>query len=491
MNLKDIRTQVMEISDWSPDNLAYKVFVDRAINMAILNIWMRKPWIFSYKETYLDLISDITSEQGGGAINVLNMSRKVSFANPVYDFQNDPRTFQGQTMEIEGKDYKIQELIDIDTLYLSEPFRTQDGTASATTTDWKIKHAIYRLPEDCIKLETFFQSDRPVNAITPREADSIPIVRNNLYQSSISGSYATHICLEEDLKIPAGDFISVQQFNETNADCIPDGQWCEFAWAFQYANHYGPLSDFINFKVDGGADDYSTLQVSMISRTNRGLVIPTRDELDTPYPSSPREGYHKVLFQNINIDVNTGKRLGLPCWVPVLDFDPDGSQNEYRPLRATDQEDTIEVAWLGCLTPSNDRYIPGSIKQIRPYPRIADADLLFPHETIDGYHEAPKVRFKQALIQYQYRPQELCLDEDESELPNEFHQLIIYKALEDVFNKKGQPELSQVYVQKFERELTGLFQRYSVVQTHHLSRRSVRTGSTLFQIPTNITLRPA
>lgn len=489
MNLKDLRTQILSISDWAPDNLAYKVFADRAINMAILNVWMRKPWIFSYKETYLDIVSDITSTQGGGAIHATNMSRKVSFANPVLDFQYDPTTFQGQIMEIEGRDYPIQELIDIDTLYLSEPFRTQDGTASSITTDWKIKHPKYRLPSDCIKLETFFQSDRPVNAITPIEANAIPIVKNNLYQSSISGTYATHICLEEDLKIPAGDFISVNQFNETNTDCIPDGQYVELAWAYSFAGEYGALSDFINFQVDGGGDDYSTLQVNMISRTNRGLVIPTRDELDTPYPLSPREGYSKVLFQNININVETGKRLGLPCWVPVLDFDPDGSQNEYRPLKATDQEDLIEVAWLGCLTPSNDRYVPGSIKQIRPYPRITEADLNFPHETIDGYHEAPKRRFKQVLVQYQYRPLELVLDEDESELPNEFHQLIIYKALEDVFNKKGQPELAQTYVAKFERELTGMFQRYSVVPTHHLKRKSVRSTISTFNIPTGITLR--
>ena len=45
-------------------------------------------------------------------------------------------------------------------------------------------------------------------------------------------------------------------------------------------------------------------------------------------------------------------------------------------------------------------------------------------------------------------------------MPYEFHQLIVYKALEDIFSKHDNMNQAQIYTKKYEKELERLENRY-------------------------------
>ena len=54
------------------------------------------------------------------------------------------------------------------------------------------------------------------------------------------------------------------------------------------------------------------------------------------------------------------------------------------------------------------------------------------------------------------KPQDLLLSTDVPQMPYEFHQLIVYKALEDIYLKLGQQQLATTYERKYLKEITGL-----------------------------------
>ena len=58
------------------------------------------------------------------------------------------------------------------------------------------------------------------------------------------------------------------------------------------------------------------------------------------------------------------------------------------------------------------------------------------------------------------KPKDILLQTDSPELPVEFHQLIVYKALEQIYLKMGQTGLSNTYSGKYDKAIKGLERRY-------------------------------
>jgi len=76
-------------------------------------------------------------------------------------------------------------------------------------------------------------------------------------------------------------------------------------------------------------------------------------------------------------------------------------------------------------------------------------------------------------------------------MPYEFHQLIVYKALEDIYLKLGQQQLATTYERKYLKEVTQLQKRYVDKvdqrvrrgQFHFNRGRRSLDGSTLRRLP--------
>lgn len=472
MNLSDLRNAIQDISDWHPDNVSYQQFVDRVINLALQEIWTTKPWTFATEQKFLDIYPPIDGQTLGIQLLASNMSRLITFSADVelLGYPHYHRTWAGQIITIEDRDYTILQVSNENTIILAEPFRVQNSSDTHVIDDWKIKHPTYRLPQEATQLLNFYQMDRPINSRNPSWTTITPIGQNINYRTNQEGDVATYVCLEPSLRVPPAHKISMEVSGgsaPSDQDGIPDGTWVEFAWAFRDGDFIGPLSDSVKQELsEGGGSGWNTVEITCLTANNKEVKLETRSQLEIPYPPSPAAGLEKVLFFNINIDPDDGTTMGNPCWVQVKDFKPDGAQMEYQQLAALSSSSTIEVLYDGCLDAMNTRYVSGPVLRIRPYPTIVSGDVSYPASDLDGYASAPAREFRQVMIQYAKQPKELVLDQDEPDLPPEFHQLIVYKALQNIFVRKNEFSLAPFYEQKYQVEIQKLFGSYTTPAQH-------------------------
>lgn len=503
MNLEELRDHVNELSEVDPDQRGYKDFVDETINQAINEIWLLKPWTFTFKEAELPIRPDITATSSGQDFDGLNMARRLSADGIIRELGDDfySDTWQGQIIEFQGREVHISKIETglSTTLWTHETLRTEDGSSITEETDWTIKHRYYRLPEDCVKLVSFTHKDQPIPGVAQHSTYLETVISQDVCrQQERTGDYAEVIYPCEPLRIQPGKKIQVNTFNSASSDAIPEGTWLELAWSFYFAGDYGPLSESSGvFQIPDTAGNFSTIVVDCLDEFGEFIATPTRSQpLDKPHQIR-YEGLKKVLWYNANIDQTNGVRAGLPCWKMVSSFDPAETQIEYRPVIAEDDDYNLGISYFGQIKNSDSgglfigsqvqqierRYIPHQTQQIRPFPRINSYDKEYLYDEIGEDYDAPSDRFKVAIIRYISKPYPLSMSQDPNPLPPEFDNLVIYKALENVLMKNGATDRAAYYAMKFEKELTSLERRYLQNPTKSIGRQSRSTNRTrnLFQ----------
>lgn len=81
---------------------------------------------------------------------------------------------------------------------------------------------------------------------------------------------------------------------------------------------------------------------------------------------------------------------------------------------------------------------------------------------------------------------------DTPQMPYEFHQLVIYGVLEDIYNKSGNLDLAQRYNKKIEKAIKGLERRYidSIDTTFIRGSFTIGVNGFPFYDPTSLKLTP-
>ena len=131
-------------------------------------------------------------------------------------------------------------------------------------------------------------------------------------------------------------------------------------------------------------------------------------------------------------------------------------------LVVADTAGNVEILNTNQLDNGSKRYIEidGLHQRIRPYPRVNGYDFEVEQVTngaeIIVYHDY----VREGVIRYLEKPKDLLLSTDVPKMPFEFHQLIVYKALEDIYLKLGQQGLATTYERKYMKEVNGLAKRY-------------------------------
>jgi hypothetical protein len=98
---------------------------------------------------------------------------------------------------------------------------------------------------------------------------------------------------------------------------------------------------------------------------------------------------------------------------------------------------------------------------IRPYPRVDAWDQAITQQaaTVD-FTKVFQNYLRYGLMRYMYKPKVLAEATDSPEMPYEFHQLIVYKALEEIYLKLGNMPMSDTYRKRIAEEVKGLQKRY-------------------------------
>ena len=483
MNLNQIREQIKNITDYSPDLQAYANQLDSLINNAYFNIWRNKRWNFAEKQTFLEAYPDITSERETGGVGpaitafFTDGQRLVTFSAPVNTLWNKKDIYEGNIIELNSREYTIVQILAPTQLSVAEPIRITGGVITNTIDNWRVKARFYTLPEDCIELLSVAHRDIPVGnqgngQILPPYGKLYGILPRHDEELGLREDY-TQTYAEAYIPIPPAVVPPAETWDHSFVE-DPNGEWntfggqyLELCWSFMNpTGQVGPLSEekIIQVPLQPGTN---ALQVNFKTFDNQPV-----QSLNGAYGSGPGtkrnlEGLRKVLWYNANFDRVTGTRLGLPQWRQViLGAAAAGlnTANQDDPVIAADIVANAKIYYPAtALGPGTKLYreYDGQHLRIRPYPRIDAFDFEYIQAATDAT-TPPRLRdfFRRLEMRYYYKPAPLVLKTDTPELPYEFHSLIVYGALEDIYNKSGNSTLAEQYRRKQEKLLRQFEKRY-------------------------------
>lgn len=455
MNLKALREKVKNITDYSPELQVFDDQIDELLNDAFYEIWTNKRWTFSTKLDLLDLHPDITPytdlESGATVVNanVIFGQRRITFSNNIGRLK-DLDVWEGQPIQIQNQEYTISKIVSANQLYLTESFK---GDTTVDDTTWIIKKRYYDLPQDCLELLYAGYRDAPYASIPvwgkaqgllPRREEELNL------RMDLAMDYADAYIPTPNRFIPPAELLDIFA---GGVGTLPAGYY-ELCWAFVKEGKIGALSEPKTFELEEGN---GSLVLLFQTWDKQGVFT------DFAYQSADQitpqfEGYRKTIYFNKNIDKTTGERIGLPCWIQLTEAGTRNTSAYLEPLIVDDTAGAVTIADFNSFEGGNPRYIErdGQHQQVRFYPRPIGFDT---KKVITG-EEAETIYSRQMTIRYYKKPQDILLSTDSPEMPVEFHQLIVYKALEQIYLKLGQTGLSNTYSSKYDKAIKELEKRY-------------------------------
>lgn len=477
MNLTELRNRVKTITDYSPDLVVYNEQMDMLINDAYNALWTEKQWTFSMKTMFLDIWPDIVPTQiGSGTVvqaTVTNNSRSVTFSAPVHALDL-PYIWEAQPFEIDGRDYTILKVVNSQEIHLDVPFR---GTTSTTNITWKIKHRFYELPKDAIELLYLGHRDTPaVGKLPPYGAVRGLLCRRDEdwgLREDLTAFYSECYIPVGTANIPPAETLGLQN-GGPGSGTFGAGESFEICWAFEgEGGKLGPLSEPKIIKTTGVLIPPAPtgIIVSFLTFDNQPVAAPAftpaTDQIVNQF-----EGVRKRLFWNQNFNRGTGVRLaGLPVWrevtlgttAPVTAVP--GMSTHDDPVRVSDEVSTYTIVAPNQMGSGNKRYQDweGLHFRVRPYPRPIGSDFQYPFlagTEVPAFDAGVERQFRQWECRYYRKPGMLALQTDQPELPHEFHGLVVYKALADIFSKHDNATQAATYQKKYDNEIVRLAKRY-------------------------------
>ena len=475
MNLTEARNKVKAITDYSPELAVYNEQLDLLINDAYNALWTEKRWQFAQKTTFMDIWPDLLPAQPNGTTvlnaSVTNNRRRVTFSGPIRAMETYPYVWEGQVIQIQGRDYLIDAVVSGTEIRLREPFR---GTTDVDDVTWIIKHRFYDLPADAIEILGLIHKDTPavgkippygaVRGISARREEDMNLREDftNFY-SQCYIPYGTS-------NIPPAEVTGLSGTTVAGAS-ITVGTYLEVCWAFETdgGKKVGALSEPFIAQVTG---NQNAIEVKFRTWDGVSVAAPAYSD-GVDQVMNPFEGLRKRVYFNQNFNRTTGVRNGgLPVWrevtlgatavapgIPGLNTSED-------PVRVADTVDFYNITNLTSISPGNKRYIDydGLHLRFRPYPRPIGADFTYLYVAgAEGplpVNNANERQFRQWECRYYRKPARLGLQTDAFEFPVEFHQLVVYKVLHDIYSKHDNLSQANNYQRKYDTEIKRLQKRY-------------------------------
>jgi len=481
MNLTELRNKVKAITDYSPELAVYNEQLDMFLNDAYYALWTKKRWTFAERRTFMDIYPDVgpkdPTSDTTATLTAFNNSRYIQFDIPIHQLAQTT-LFEGQILTIDAIDYGIQKVVSTTDVQLDRPFRDLNSATFIpyTTTNWVLKHRFYDLPQDAIELLFIGHRDTPVTGQQPPYGAVRGLLARrdedvNLKEDWTSFYSECYIPTPVN-NIPPGEKIAVVAVEaELGEGDFPDQTYMEFCWCWEEADRrLGPLSE--PFIAYNDTATICTFQVAFATFDDQLAVAPTYDPFKDQNVN-PFEGLRKRIFYNQNFNRATGQRLsGLPVWREVTygsTSPPVATPNvgtSTDPVRVLDTAGSYVIAFANQCIPGNKRYLDydGVSFRVRPYPRPIGYDKKYEYVAgsagLFNTNNAPERLFRQWECRYYRKPYPLALPTDAPEFPMEFHQLIVYKALEDIYAKHDNMTQADNYRRRYEDELKRLETRY-------------------------------
>jgi hypothetical protein len=239
----------------------------------------------------------------------------------------------------------------------------------------------------------------------------------------------------------------------------------EVCWAFVKDNKMGALSapKIVKFEAEQAPPSFS-LRIDFKTWDDQPIEADTFQTFDKE--PSQFEGYRKIIFWNQNFNRATGERLGLPIWKVFNNPGGSATRNQSLFLTSMNIPDTSASALVNNfnqIDPGNAQYIEydGQYNRIRPYPRVDAWDqAITRQDETETLSKVPQDFLREGVARYYYKPPALGFQTDAPQMPNEFHQLIVYKVLQTLYEKVGQMTNADFYRRRIDDEVKQFQKRY-------------------------------
>ena len=482
MNLIEMRRAIANRTDLDPEESSYLDQMTLLLNTAYEEVWGEAVWDFAQRLSYLPMYPDLSSERNGDSLVTTNDGSRVvtfSVAIPVLTFKKD--IWEGNVVEIQGREYTILQVNSTTELVTTEPIRhpAVAGVSPVTVTgqtDWKIKARYYTLPEDCVQILSLAHRDAPVPGSAQGYRQKIWGLANRVEEVAGFDQDRTQDFAEFYVPIPPTVVPPAEELSQASTNVAADvngtfrhGYYFEFCWCFMSPDGtLGPLSkpDVQIVSTDVGNPTYNAY-ITLSFTSYDGILMANRAvSYATRGAPEPLEGLRKRVFFNANFNRKTGERLGEPKWLSVtngLAAPSDTTSNANDPVIALDSESQIDLLYESGLHPGNPEYQEwdGSHKRIRPWPRVDAYDQQYSDNVVAATRPvAGEDYFRRAELRYLAKPRRLRYDTDTPALPWQMHQIIVNKALIQVYLKSNNLSLASYYEKLVDKQMRKFKARY-------------------------------
>jgi len=480
MQLSELKSRISSQADYAPTNTpGWDQYLTNILNDAYTKLWYERPWTFNTKTIDLMVYPDLSGTQAlqlfTGQTNTTTYPLKTSVtqcsftlaitgANPVFYIQVSPAEIEnliGASLEVEGRDYTIVDIYINDTgsdyeitFYVDYPYYGDHDTGGEVSiTSWSIKFKEYKLPSDVNEImDVSWRNNRDVGAL--RAGQAIGLAERSASDHNINWQLSStkpshYINKSYSYMYDTVDPLTVTQTTGLGTP-YPVGTYY-FAWE-RYDLVTGATSGILDAQtvsitasnvISLNWTDYRALPVGQARRLLLGVKRSANSVVKWVY-----------LFDNYTGTVNqwlepskgtiwrygsTSKSLSADSYISLTSTGA-SPRDGYR-----GGSNSIQLNYNGNI----DR------KNILFFPRLGQADFST-NATTGRILEHSSV----ATIRYLYKCMPLADDYDSPQLPAEYHNLLVFKALETISLKHGKLTEAAYYTRMSDDLLKGMLSRY-------------------------------
>jgi len=479
MYLGEIISRVQSQADFAPINTpGFQKYLTDTINDAYQDLWYSRTWTFNTKTHDLPVYPDIDARDAGllfaSEQDSVGAPLQTSIGSTVFDItydettvkfysQTDPRFVEqlhGAYLCVEGRDYKIVDTQITDNgsdwtlrFFVDEPFR---GDYLIGTTvefqDWSIKFRTYKLPEDCTEImDVSWSNLRDVGGLRQGQAFSLP-ARN------------------------ANDLAINWQLTAAKPYAYIPGS-ATFMWdtyeSFSVTETTGVSGTYFSTEtIYFGFEDVDIATGAPAGIVNTVTFTPSANNVQSITFTDDRH-IHVGVYRRILLGVK--RTVNDPIkWVIFRNNPPTSLAQELSPTncwRYPETSITLTATSFYEFVGTNSNlagwrdnrtinYIgPSSRKNITFYPRLSTKDIdakYLENKIWTTFYEASV-----ASVRYLYKCVPLADKFDSPQLPAEYHNLLVFKALESVALKFDKGGTASYYARKYDAMLKNMMTRYA------------------------------
>lgn len=476
-----MRDFVGNILDYTPDVNAYNEELNRIINEVYLEFVVSQPWYFSQKTLDTYTIPDatapgvITPAPSANSFFIQSISCATLGTTIGLRYNGGQMSHEGSILQITGAStaannglYVIDKIdLATDKIFVSKLSNRSDNRQLVT---WEgpagvdqnvtltVQSRFLRLPKDCVQLLDVGIRNIPEGG-TGGIGEIFNLTRRNDERLSlrmdVTGTPTEYVMYDQ---MPNGMQDHTHFIPRANQDFFvdtvsstpgwPQGTY-QFAMAFQWQGVEGPLSDPVEITI------------------NEANTIPRFNTRDTA----------KYGFRGLN------KRMYVKC-VSLTGYNAQlFSETYFRDLAMIPFNKLTNAG-----SANTDGFIINDSETVTPWPQ-ANIQIT----TIDDWkaiprHKAPintrgRIRLHPRTtselpirLRYVGYPMLLADDHDSPECPIDTHRYIVYKSTAEALFKHNNDAQSAFYLQKAEKELQKIEERYLTQRSAFYVKQSFRSG---------------